>query len=225
MGATRFLKTPRPTVLLLLLAAGLPVGCTSTSAHRRNLIAGNARQQLEAVNYLASLQEDGEAGDDFVELMKTVARGKTTRDLARAATFRAMGRHPHPDFLPLLIVGLHDTSFVARYRAAEALGRLGDPRAVDPLIEACAADPHPWVQVRAIIALTLIADRPRTIPALIIVLDEDRHESVRFNASLALSGLTGRPPARSRETWKDWWENEGHIRYPTARPVAPAEKE
>ena len=223
MGATHDSNTPRTTVLLLLLTAGLLAGCGSMTDHRRNLIAGNARQQLEAVNYLSSLQEEGEAGSDFVELMKTVVEGKTTRDLARAAVYRAMGRHPHPDFVPLLIVGLQDSSFVARYRAAEALGRLGDPRAVDSLIDASAADPHPWVQVRAVIALTLIADRPRTIPALIILLDENRDESVRFNASLALSALTGRGTARSRETWKDWWENEGHLRYRTHEPVAPAE--
>ena len=203
---------------LLVVLVGFVTGCTSVSEHRRNLITGTARQQLEAVNYLASIEEEGQAGDEFVQLMKTVARGKATRSLARAGTFRAMGRHPHPEFIPVLIDGLTDASFVARYRAAEALGLIEDPRAVTPLIQSMSSDTHVWVQIRAIVALTLIAARRRTIPAMITTLDEDQPSSVRYNASLGLSALTGRAPNLSQESWKDWWENEGRQLYRAASP-------
>ena len=221
MVVRRQVKISIPSTLLVVLV-GLLTGCTSTSEHRRNLISGTAKQQLEAVNYLASIEEEGRAGDDFVKLMNTVARGKTTRSLARAGTYRVMGRHPHPEFIPELLSGLSDASFVARYRAAEALGLIGDPRAVEPLIVVMVNDVHTWVQIRAIVALTLIADRGRTIPAFIVALDEDQPSSVRYNASLGLSALTGRTPNLSQGAWKDWWENEGQRRY---RAAASPEEE
>ncbi|KQC08021.1 MAG: hypothetical protein APR55_03365 [Methanolinea sp. SDB] len=91
------------------------------------------------------------------------------------------------DAVTLLIKALNDTSFVSiRWRAAIALGKQGDPEAVDALISAL-SDENDHVREEAAEALGKIADT-RAIPALIDAL-EDPQRGVRLRTVKALENM------------------------------------
>ncbi len=77
-----------------------------------------------------------------------------------------------------------------RCASAAALGRMGDPRALEPLTAALTDDESQesyWVRESAAVALGELRDR-RAIPFLTLVLD-DREETVRLAAAAALKKL------------------------------------
>jgi hypothetical protein len=77
-------------------------------------------------------------------------------------------------------------SLYVRAEAAEALGELGDPRAVEPLITLLTFD-HPYVLKHTIIALEKIGST-RAVEPLMAVLKSD-HPAVRTNAARALGNI------------------------------------
>ncbi|QSZ68177.1 HEAT repeat domain-containing protein [Methanofollis aquaemaris] len=77
-----------------------------------------------------------------------------------------------------------------RWGAAEALGRLGDSRAVEPLIRALEDDPDPRVRKKAAWALGQIGDMRGQRPLLAAI--RDRDEDVREIAEEAYEILKGK---------------------------------
>ncbi len=121
-----------------------------------------------------------------------------------------------------------------RRSAANALGKLGDPRAVEPLI--AVLDDQPLVREVTAKALGKIGD-PRAVDALVQVLKDDK-KSIRETAAkalgeigdkravgplidtlqhvgqptdwfvaTALGTLTGESFSTDYHQWNDWWEN------------------
>jgi quinoprotein glucose dehydrogenase len=84
---------------------------------------------------------------------------------------------------PLLIGALHDDSARLRFFAAEALGRIGDPAAVDPLFEMLKtnADSDLYVRHAGVVALASIADVPTLLSRV-----NAKSDAVRLAALLAL---------------------------------------
>ncbi|HNR58516.1 MAG TPA: HEAT repeat domain-containing protein, partial [Methanothrix sp.] len=66
---------------------------------------------------------------------------------------------------PLTTVLAGDANTQARFKAAWALGKIGDERAVDPLVRALREDEDPSVREWAASALEAIGD-PRAVPSL-----------------------------------------------------------
>jgi HEAT repeat protein len=88
--------------------------------------------------------------------------------------------------VPSLIVALHDSNSDVRSRAAEALGKIGDPRAVEPLI-AILRDSISNVRWSAVEALENIGDSRAIEPLLIALCDPDL--TVRLHAAKALGTI------------------------------------
>ena len=116
-----------------------------------------------------------------------------------------------------------------RLAAASALGRIGDPRAVDPLISAL--DDRPRVREVIITTLGEIGD-PRAVESLIVALEDadwnirstiakalgkvgdtrtskslvnllrDKNEMVRWSASQALETITGKSCGEDIAQWE-----------------------
>lgn len=84
----------------------------------------------------------------------------------------------------LLIHALEDENWRARWRAANALGKIGDARAVEPLIQRL-SDCLP-VQIRAAVALGKIG-KPAVEPLLGIL--GDNHYAVRETIAISLTKL------------------------------------
>ena len=87
---------------------------------------------------------------------------------------------------PVFIKALSDDDFDVRRHAAEALGKLGDKRAVDPLINALSDDDF-WVRLSAAEALGRLGDT-RAVDPLIKMLSDD-YSGVRRDAAEALGLL------------------------------------
>src|SRR5690606_33926031 len=85
---------------------------------------------------------------------------------------------------PLTTVLAGDANTQARFKAAWALGKIGDERAVDPLVRALREDEDPSVREWAASALEAIGD-PRAVPSLARSLATDPSREVRLRSSLA----------------------------------------
>lgn len=83
---------------------------------------------------------------------------------------------------------LSDDDPSVRLSAAETLGKLRDPRAVQALIQALSQDPDPRVRAMAAWALGEIED-PAAISALSSALRDDENQEVRVQAAEALGNI------------------------------------
>jgi len=105
-------------------------------------------------------------------------------------------------------------NFVAQFpkwNAIQALGKIGDPRAVDPLI-VLLRDTQFAIRWRSAEALGRIRDRKAVSP-LIAALD-DPEKLVREHALKALEHISGKSFGRKGKKWQEWWEHEGSIKTP-----------
>ncbi|MFP4057659.1 MAG: HEAT repeat domain-containing protein [Candidatus Brocadiia bacterium] len=106
-----------------------------------------------------------------------------------------------------LLEALRDENWALRASAAQALGRLNDPRAVEPLVALLTVkwDRDSAVRLEAVWALGLLRD-PRAVEPLIATLKDDVDPRVREEADDALRAITGQDFSRnSPREWQDWW--------------------
>jgi HEAT repeat protein len=106
---------------------------------------------------------------DFIEIFRFV-------DLFK--TFRSAGKDDVEDLISILKYG---KSKYSRWEAAEALGKIGDTRAVDLLIEKL-KDKKLLVRWKAAEALGEIKDYRAVEPLIHVLNDKDEDWSVRKNA-------------------------------------------
>jgi HEAT repeat protein len=85
-----------------------------------------------------------------------------------------------------LIRALHHPEVNVQYEAAEALGMIGDPAAVLPLIEALTGDPYSGVRWKASEALARIG-KPSVEPLIAVLRNPDA--DVRWKAAIALGDI------------------------------------
>jgi vesicle coat complex subunit len=113
------------------------------------------------------------------------------------------------DKVAILIKKLKHKDVKIREEAAETLGELKDPRAVEPLIKAL-KDKDSRVRSEAAIALGKLRD-PRAVEPLIEAL-KDKDPEVPPNADYALREITGQDFGVNPEKWQKWWEeNKGRF--------------
>jgi hypothetical protein len=87
-----------------------------------------------------------------------------------------------------LIQALHDPFNEVRGATAEALGSIGDPQGVDPLLKLIKEDPDPEVRVKAAQSLGCFSIESRALEALIYALN-DPSKIVRQQAAAALANF------------------------------------
>ncbi len=109
----------------------------------------------------------------------------------------------HRATIPLASLLRRTESDAVRVHAAIALGRIGDPRAIDTLL-ACLDDPSLLARARAISSLGEIGD-PAAIPHLLRLVGE-KEWSIRGSALYALSLIED---ATANQTVRDELEDEG----------------
>ena len=88
--------------------------------------------------------------------------------------------------VPVMLDALKNSTDETRIRVADTLGRIGDRRAIDPLIQALNNDPHKEVKALAAIALGNMRTR-RAVPALTEALTYD--DTTATNAATALGKI------------------------------------
>ena len=157
------------------------VGCTTDAGQSSGSPSGRSRPQLEA---------------ELPENVASIAEGLTSEvpaDRAYAALeLGRLGEEARPA-APLLVDCLGDGDWLVRRQAAEALGPIGDPVAVEPLIKMVEDRDGEWgVRTAAARALGWLGDARGTEPLIGVLNDMNAH--VRHMAVVAL-GRIGTPEA------------------------------
>jgi HEAT repeat protein len=99
--------------------------------------------------------------------------------------------------IPLLLPALHSPLIPVRLGAIEALGAIGDTRAVNPFVAIASHDPSPEVRWAAVLALGEIGSSD-TVPFLVSLL-RDPNRYIRYGAAISLNRL-GWLPGNDAET-------------------------
>jgi hypothetical protein len=138
---------------------------------------------------------------DVATAAATLAKGGSTAE--RMAAAKRLGTSRNPRALQSLVAALKDENRDVRWAAIEALGELGDRRAVPPLVEYLEKpEAYRWARRLIASALGVIGDRAG-VPPLVKLL-EDPDPFVRRLAALALVTI-GEPSgiARVRSLLRD----------------------
>lgn len=116
-----------------------------------------------------------------------------------------LGRKRDPAALDVLIYALKNNKdpFI-RKDAAFAMGKIGNPKAVDALIEAL-NDQEPKVRCNSSWALGKINDN-RAVQPLINLLARDKHEEVVPAVTTALMTITMEMLGEDPNEWQKWWQ-------------------
>lgn len=134
----------------------------------------------------------GEIGDPAaIKAIVAAYKGGKVDDLEAAYALRDAGAQAVPALAEML-----DLSTVVADTAAEALGEIGDPAAIGPLVEALRS-PHWFVQSRS--AESLIKFGERAVPALIAAVE------AHANMAACLEEITGRHFGMDKAKWETWY--------------------
>ena len=124
---------------------------------------------------------------DFQALLDLLDLEDTDSNIAVIRVATALGVLKNARAVPRLLSLLHDKDWRVRTASARALGKIGDRRAAEPLIDALQRDVQPDVRSSAAEALGRLKD-PRAIESLINALNDKAHY-VRENAVNALEEI------------------------------------
>jgi pilus retraction protein PilT len=164
----------RTAVLKILLGIGDPAGVIKRYIRFSNSLAGFVRDRV-----LESLREFGAALiEPVIELLQDPDPDTRSGAMTVASVFDDVR------IVPATIQLLKDSDWWIRISAADALGRLKDPRSVDPLIAILGDADVKWAAVEA---LGRIGD-PRALPGLGRML-ADPAPDVRIEVMLALKNF------------------------------------
>ncbi|MFB3922725.1 MAG: Npt1/Npt2 family nucleotide transporter [Terriglobia bacterium] len=111
----------------------------------------STRTRVNTVLTIAAIQGTNAAAESL-PMIRELARGD--KQARSTATF-ALGRLPLDDSMDLLVELLHDRELRIRCEAAQALGRIGTPRVISPLIESLAGPAELRHDVRRALAAIL----------------------------------------------------------------------
>lgn len=103
---------------------------------------------------------------------------------------------------PLISI-LESDDLAVKGSAANALGRLEDPRAITPLLDALKTAKDIFLQMSIISALGQFK-HPRVIKPLIDLLGAE-HPFVRGDAARSLKQVTGEDFGQDQSKWQEWW--------------------
>ena len=159
-------------------------------------------------------------GKDALKTLRTTA-AEDKFSMMRLAAIHGLKDQNDPANYDVFVKALKDDAMVVRSAAADALGHLGDPRAVTPLVDALNREDNfyrgrsLWVRRHIVSALGKIESRA-AVSVLIQTLDDADH-TVGTAAVASLEQVTKvsfRVPAanpqerlaRTAPKWKSWWE-------------------
>jgi HEAT repeat protein len=156
-----------------------------------------------AVQFLAAAPFGGE--DAYVRTYRLLI--DDADPTVRAACANALGLHGAPEDAALLIPLLSDRVSFVRWEAAQALQRIHNPAAIDPLLRVLRNPDEEDPDVRMAVATALGQyPTPAVFDALLGVLN-DRDFAVVKAASQSLATLTGQDLGYDGYDWIDWAKN------------------
>ncbi len=202
---------PRRILLVFLIIFGLAVAETVGALV---LIGISGCPKISKENIPFDTLSDVKAQIEKLYSLKPVERGKAAHQIGTIGT-RATSA------VPFLISIMHDNSPISlgeyydedrtyvNREVIRALGKIKDPRAVEPLINILIHNTLFkgycfGIRYDAVMVLGEIKD-PRAIEPLINAL-KDENEYFRKEVAKALKNITEKDFGQSYEKWREWWE-------------------
>lgn len=150
--------------------------------------------------------------------LETLAASPEPLRRAHAAVLLGSEDAQAAEVVPYLLAALEDPDRTVRAGAAESLGRIGDPRAVEPLIAVIEDRDGDWsVRARAAWSLGKLKDRRATGPLVAALADMVSH--VRLLAATAL-GEIGDPAAEEALRSTAQHDSDLGVRYAAKEALA-----
>lgn len=153
--------------------------------------------------------------DGLIGLLPQLDHSRETAEF-RSLVIKALARIGEPA-VPALLELLEQGNEYAQTAAAEALTRIGDPRAVRLMVQVCENTASPDVQHRVSDALFRFQN-PAAVPELIITMHEvaagrNAQLGIEENvARTALERMTRMAFGDDTRAWAAWWDEEGQER-------------
>jgi ParB family chromosome partitioning protein len=150
------------------------------SVHEQGLLARAPGVRDRSVAGLAELWESSDA------VKKALRNALTSRygHVREGAAIELAGKKDPAAFAALVTM----LDGEAQRRAIEALGRLGDPRAPDALLDRIDRDPAGTAMTSALLSAAAAFRLPAIAPRLLAYLDDRKKRSAAFSALLTVSG-------------------------------------
>jgi len=141
----------------------------------------------------------GEIGDPAAvkPLVAALDKGSRDRDVLDANRYiaDALGALRAKEAVPALTELVGSPDGYVQVAAVDALGRIGDPAAIDILVGIATGAPEPFTAKKALLALGRIGD-PRAAPAIMKMLFEERPGVTFFPEAAFAASQIGRPMAQ-----------------------------
>jgi len=131
--------------------------------------------------------------------------GLMTQDanaLVRSAAVMALAKVDGGQVYPLVVKALEDRHWIVRWDGADALGELGDARAVAPLAKTARRDLNEDVRRAAVKALGRIGGDTVLTPLAQAL--GDPNISVAYAAARSLASITGKSFGLDQGRWSRW---------------------
>jgi len=169
---------------------GKPQATQKLDENVRKLNGDDSEERLEAIKGLGELA-DGER--KAVDYLLQAANDPEPR--IRLKAIDTLGAAKAKDATPLLVqqLFLRDTDLKTKQHILAALGKIGDARATQPIVDFLARDIDPAVRGNAIFALGDIGDRA-ALPPLEALAQNQQDSVLRPLAQEAIRKIRERPP-------------------------------
>ncbi len=173
---------------------------TPAEAAEMALDTENADNRFRGTMLLANAPWGGE--EIYLRMYEDYADDENPN--VRAAAIRALGNHGDPSHVELIVPSLQHDDPLVRLEATQALQRLHNPIAIEPLLARLDPDIEGDVDIRADAAHALGQYASRVVVQRLIAAIDDRSLSVNHNALLSLRTLTGEDFGLNRARWQVW---------------------
>ncbi len=206
------MKSPKPYIFLVLVAAAVLSGCSgkNTPPFLKDLLGPTAKEAVQ----MAFDPDDADRRREGVTLLSRKSYGlrepylkgyatlaRTDSDArVRSAAVRALGKAGDPKYLPDILNALEDESDEVRWDAAVALGTVTGPQAVAPLRRHATNDTFKDVRIACARALRRYPRQDVLISLRDCLADSDF--SVRYEAHQSLVILTGTDRGYDPADWR-----------------------
>jgi HEAT repeat protein len=185
-------------------------GKTDLNEDEIDELVGNFRKQYKEADGMGKVDAIRSiAAVKHKKVAKALLSGLGSRDpMVRKAAAEALKTQADKSTTGKLVTALaKEVQEDIKILLIEALGEIGDPRAVPAITKDLVRPGQPAVTKAKIVALGKIRDK-RCIEALIDFMWKWGRGSRDFRRELhtALTTLTGKDYGNDRRAWKDWWE-------------------
>jgi len=184
------------------------MSCSSFSDHLNQIKSDAASDRIEGIYWLSMNMKSPTTQKLLIEAFR-----KDESEIVRSLAARLIVLENNPDYVPLLVLGLHDSSPLVRMEVVQGLGSLQAKTTLPDLSNLLLNDSDIFVRLKVLKSIQYM-NATESIPSLIDALG-DPEPAVRFYALLLLEQFTQEKPGIDKQSWKKWYEKKSTTSNPS----------